>query len=346
MHSWFAKSLWSVAVAPLTLLCLTGTAAKADPVADFYSGRTVHIITGYSAGGGYDLYSRVLAQFLGKHIPGNPTVVAENMPGAGSLRAANYLYTVAPKDGTVIGTFARGLPMQPLIAPTGIQFDAAKFGWLGSVSNDDSVCVTGDASKVKTWDQAKTTDFTVTGEGSGSDPDVFALMLRNLFDLKMKLITGYPGTNEMALAIQRGEVDGRCGWSWSEIKSKQAQLLRDKKLNVILQLSLKPIEDLPNVPNVMQVATTDRQREILNFVLARQVFGRPYTAPPGIPAERLTALRKAFDDTMQDPEFLKIAQGSGLEVKPVSGTDAEKLIQQIYATPKDVLAETRKVVVK
>lgn len=332
------------ASAPFALAVLSAGIACADPVEDFYKGNTIRAIIGYSVGGGYDNYTRVLVAHMGKHIPGNPTIVPENMPGAGSLKAANYIYNIAPKDGTVFGTFARGLPMEPLIGDSKTQFDASKFDWLGSISDEASVCVTNAGSKVKTWDQAKTTAFTVAGEGSGSDPDIFAEMLKNLFDLKMRLITGYPGTNEMTMAIERGEVDGRCGWSWNVLKQSKGDWLRDKKVNVILQLSLHPIADLPDVPNVMQVATTDTQKEILRLVLARQVIGRPYAAPPGIPDDRLAALRKAFDETMKDPEFLEDAKRAGLEVDPVSGVEVEKLIDEIYATPKDVIAEARKVI--
>ena len=339
MRNWLAGTLGMLALLPIA-----ASSVKADPVADFYKGKTVRAIIGYSVGGGYDTYTRVLAAHMGKHIPGNPTVVPENMPGAGSLKAANYIYNVAPKDGTVIGTFARGLPMEPLIGNSSTQFDASTFSWLGSISDEASVCVTGADSKVKTWDQAKQINFTVAGEGSGSDPDIFAVMLKNLFDLKMRLVTGYPGTNEMTMAIERGEVDGRCGWSWNVLKQTKGQQLKDGKINVILQLSLHQIEDLPNVPNVMAVTTTEEQREILKLVLARQVVGRPYAAPPGIPADRLAALRKAFDDTMKDPAFLADAKVAGIEIDPVSGVEVEKLIKDIYATPKEDIAQARKVI--
>lgn len=320
------------------------SSAKAETVEEFYKGKTVRAIIGYSVGGGYDTYTRVLAAHLGKHIPGNPAVVPENMPGAGSLKAANYIFNVAPKDGTVIGTFARGLPMEPLIGNSSTHFDASTFSWLGSVSDEASVCVTGANSKVTKWEDAKTTDFTVAGEGSGSDPDIFAVMLKNLFGVKMRLVTGYPGTNEMTMAIERNEVDGRCGWSWAVLKATKATEMKENKLHVILQLSLHKIPDLPDVPNVMALTTTDKQREVLRLVLARQVIGRPYAAPPGIPQDRLDALRKAFDETMKDPEFLADAEKAGLEVDPVSGAEVEELIKGLYALPKDEIAQARKVI--
>ncbi|MCS0496552.1 Bug family tripartite tricarboxylate transporter substrate binding protein [Ancylobacter mangrovi] len=327
-------------------LALATTHLKAETVEEFYKGKQIRAIIGYSVGGGYDTYTRLLAAHLGKHIPGNPTVVPENMPGAGSLKAANYLFNVAPKDGTVIGTFARGLPMEPLIGGSATHFDASAFSWLGSISDEASVCVTGANSKVTSWDQAKTTEFTVAGEGSGSDPDIFATMLKNLFDVKMRLITGYPGTNEMTMAIERSEVDGRCGWSWAVLKATKADELKNNKLHVILQLSLREIKDLPDVPNVMAITTTEKQREVLRLVLARQVIGRPYAAPPGIPKDRLEALRKAFDETMKDPAFLADAEKAGLEVDPVSGAEVEDLIRGLYALPKDEVAKARSVIVE
>jgi tripartite-type tricarboxylate transporter receptor subunit TctC len=193
--------------------------ARADTVADFYRGRSVTLIIGYSVGGGYDAYGRVVARHLGKHIPGNPAVIAQNMPGAGSLRAANFLYHVAPKDGTAIAHFSRGLAMEPLIGTSSTQFDARKFGWLGSGTDEVSICALWHASRVKTWNDMLTTPFTVGGEGSGSDPDIFAMVVRNIFGVKLKLVSGYPGSAEVALAIERGEVDGRCGWSWSASSS-------------------------------------------------------------------------------------------------------------------------------
>ena len=197
--------------------------ARAQPVADFYRGKNLNLIVGYSAGGGYDTYARILARHLGKHIPGNPAIVVQNMPGAGSLKLANYLYNVAPKDGTTIGTFSRGMAMEPLIGGTNAQFDATKFTWLGSGTNETSVFVVWHTAPVKTWDDIVTKPFTVGGEGSGSDPDIYALLLKNAFGAKLQLISGYPGTAEIAIALERGEVDTRASWSWSSLKALRPQ---------------------------------------------------------------------------------------------------------------------------
>jgi tripartite-type tricarboxylate transporter receptor subunit TctC len=334
------KTLVSVALA--TLLATT---AQAQSVAEFYRGKTINMVIGYTVGGVYDLYARTLSRFMGKHIPGNPAIVPQNMAGAGSLKAANYIYNVAPKDGLSLVTFARGLPMEPLIGSSEAQFEAAKFTWIGSGTNEMSVCATWHTSQVKTWDDMLQKSFTVGGEGSGSDPDIFSAILKNTFGVKLKMVSGYPGGNEISLAMERGEVDGRCGWSWSSIKAAKPDWIRDKKLNLMVQLAMTKSPELPNVPLIADVAD-DRQRQILQLVMSRQVMGRPFAAAPGIPDDRKAALRKAFDDTMKDPEFLAEAQKLRLDVNPVSGADIEKLIYQLYQTPKDVIAETRAAVAK
>jgi tripartite-type tricarboxylate transporter receptor subunit TctC len=193
--------------------------AHADEVADFYRGKTFTMVVGYSAGGGYDLYARAISRHIGKHIPGNPTVIVNNMPGAGSVASANYLYNVAPKDGLVIATFSRGLPMEPLIGTAKTQYDATKMTWIGSASNEVSVCALTQRAAVKNWNDFLTKESTLGGEAAGSDPDTYALMVRGLFGAKLKVVTGYPGGNDMTLAAERGEIDGRCGWSWSSIKA-------------------------------------------------------------------------------------------------------------------------------
>jgi tripartite-type tricarboxylate transporter receptor subunit TctC len=315
--------------------------ARADPIADFYRGRSINLIIGYSAGGGYDAYGRVVARHLGKHIPGNPGIIPQNMPGAGSLRAANFLYNVAPKDGTAIGHFSRGLAMEPLIGTSATQFDARRFTWLGSGTDEVSVCMTWHGSRVKTWNDMLTIPFTVGGEGSGSDPDIFAAVVRNTFGVKLKLVSGYPGSAEVALAIERGEVDGRCGWSWSSLKLLKPDWIANKRINIIAQLALKRSPELPDVPLIFDFASDDRQRQILKLVLSRQSMARPFAAPPELPADRKQVLRHAFDQTMVDPEFLAEARQRGLEVNPVSGADIDKLVDELYRTAPGILAEAR-----
>jgi tripartite-type tricarboxylate transporter receptor subunit TctC len=318
--------------------------ARADAVADFYRGKTVTVIVGYTAGGGYDLYARTLARHMGKHLPGNPAFIVQNITGAGSLNAANHIYNLSPKDGTAFGTFGRGLAMEPLIGTaTKAQFDATKFTWLGSGTNEVSLCATWHASPVKTWADAHKTTFTVGGEGAGSDPDVFSALVRNVFGLKLKLVSGYQGTTDVILAIERGEVDGRCGWSWSSIKSTKPTWFTEKKLNYLVHMSETKAPELPNVPLISDFAN-DRQKQILKIVLSRQTMGRPFTAPPGLPEDRKQALRKAFDETLKDPAFLEEADKLKLEVNPVSGAEVDKLIAELYGTPVDIVEEARKAI--
>ena len=232
----------------------------AQTVADFYRGKSITMLIGYTSGGGYDIYARVLSKHMGRHIPGNPSIVPQNMPGAGSLRVANFLYNAAPKDGTTIGMFGRGLAVEPLIGASPTQYDGRKFTWLGSGSDQVSLCVTWHSSPVKTWDDMRAKSFTVAGEGSGSDPDMFATMLRNLMGVKLKLVSGYPGGPEMNLAMERGEVDGRCGWSWTSIKITRAEWVADKRINLVLQMALNKNPEIPHVPLIMDLASNERER--------------------------------------------------------------------------------------
>ncbi|HWF97193.1 MAG TPA: hypothetical protein VG291_19760 [Xanthobacteraceae bacterium] len=315
--------------------------AKAEPVADFYRGRTVTLYIGYSVGGGYDNYARVLARHLGSHIPGSPTILPQNMPGAGSLRALNYLYNAAPRDGSAIATFGRGLAMEPLIGSSPTQFDARKLVWLGSGSDEISLCGTWHTSRIKTWNDMQTIPFTVGGEGSGSDPDIFAAMMKKVFGIKLRIVSGYPGSAELALAVERGEIDGRCGWSLSSLRQMRPAWLATKQFNPIVQLNLEKSPDLPDVPAITEFAQTQAQRQILKLVLSRQSMARPFAAPPGVPADRAEALRQAFERTMADPKFIAEAGAAGLEVNPVSGLEIDRLIGELYQTPPDVVAEAK-----
>lgn len=319
--------------------------ARADALAEFYKAHPVQVVIGYTAGGAYDLYARVLARHFGRHLPGNPTLLPQNMPGAGSLKAANYIYAVAPKDGSAFGTFGRGEAVEPLIGDSGATFDARKFTWLGSVTSEVSVCVTWNTSKVKTWDDALKYDFTVGGEGSGSDPDIFAAVMKNVFGAKLRLVTGYPGGNEINLAMERGEVDGRCGWSWTSVMSTKAAWVKDKKVNVFIQMAMKKDEAI-GAPLIMDLAKDEHQRKILALFFSRQEMGRPFAAPPGLPADRKAALIKAFDETMKDPAFVKDIKAQKLEVNPVDAKELTKLVNDLYDTPKEILAEAKRIVAK
>ena len=316
--------------------------AAAQSVEEFYRGKNLTIAIGFSVGGGYDLYARLLARHIGKHIPGQPNIVAQNREGAGSQRATLYLYNAAPRDGTVIGAFSRSMAVAPLIdnAP----FDARKLTWLGSISTDVSVCMTWHASPIKTFDDMLTTPFTMAGLGGGADPDIFALMLRNMFGAKLKLVSGYPGTNDGTLAMERGEVNGMCGLSWSTVKARHMDWVKAKKINLPVQFGLKKEADIPDVPAVMDLVKGDEQTKMARLILAGQSMARPIAAPPGIPEDRKKALIAAFDATMKDPEFLADAAKMQADVDPVPAAEIDKLLAEIYATPKDIVAKAAKAI--
>jgi len=324
----------ALAVAIMSVLV---AAARAQSPADFYKGKAVELYIGYSVGGGYDLYARTIARHLGKHIPGNPTVVPKNMEGAGSLRLANWLFRVAPKDGSVIGTIGRGTGFDPILGQQGAQFDGTKFTWLGSANNEVSVCVSWNAtSGITKFDDLLTKEMTVGGTSSSADTDQFPRILNGVLGTKMRIVSGYPGGNDVVLAMERGEVKGRCGWSWSSVKSTHHVWLDEKKMTVLAQLALEKHPDLPDVPLVTDLAKTEEQQQILKLIFARQVMGRPYLAPPGILADRADALRKAFMETMADPDFLAEAEKSQLEITPVDGAHIQKLVAEVYQTPPEV----------
>ena len=316
------------------LLAVTTTSGWAQSPADFYKGKTVELYIGYSVGGAYDLYARMLARYLGQHIPGNPTVVPKNMEGAGSLRLANWLYNVGPKDGTAMAIIGRGTGFDPILGNSKAQFDGPKFTWIGSANNEVSVCVAWHSSGVTKFDDLLARELIVGGTSSSADTDQFPKVVNGVLGTKMRVITGYPGGNDVNLAMERGEVQGRCGWSWSSVKSTHQKWYDEKKFTVLMQLALEKHPDLPNIPLIVDLATTDEQRLILKLIFARQVIGRPFLAPPNVPKERADALRKAFMDTMKDPAFLADAEKAKMEITPVAGDQVAKLVTDIYATPK------------
>ena len=316
---------------------LTPAPASADSVADFFRGKVVTLYVGYSVGGGYDLYARTLSRHMGRNIPGNPQFVVKNRPGAGSLVLANEIYNTHPKDGTAFGTVGRGIVMEPMFGNKKARFDATKFTWLGSMNNEVSLCASWHTTDIKTVDDMFTKTFIVGGTGRGADTDAFPLVFNNVLGARMKLVTGYPGGNDINFAMERGEVHGRCAWSWSSVKTTRAKWLRDKKIHLLIQMSTAKHPELPNVPFVMDYAKTDRERKILSIIYARQVWGRPFIAPPGLPADRAAALQKAFMDTMADPVFLAEARKIKLDLAPVSGPEVLKLVADLAATPRELM---------
>jgi tripartite-type tricarboxylate transporter receptor subunit TctC len=319
------------------------SSAYAQDAAAFFKGRNVNMEIGYSVGGGYDVYARMIARFIGKHIPGAPTVVTKNMEGAGSLRLANWIYNAAPKDGTEMGTIGRGVAFDPLLGNKSAQFDASKFTWIGSANNEVSVCVAWQNAGIGKFEDLYSKPMTVGGTGGGSDTDVFPQILNAVLGTKMKVISGYPGGNDVGLAMERGEVQGRCGWSWSSVQATHKDWVEQKKIVILVQLALSKHPELPDVPLVTDLAKTDEERQILKLIFARQVIGRPYLAPPGVPKDRVDALRQAFLDTLKDKEFLAEAERAQLEITPVTGPEVEKLVKEVYQTPPEIAAKAGQV---
>jgi tripartite-type tricarboxylate transporter receptor subunit TctC len=265
------------------------------------------------------------------------------MPGAGGLRVTNYLYSVAPKDGTVIGTMSRSIPTMPLLTST-VNFDGRKFSWLGSMSSDTSLCLTGAKSSVKTWQDMLTKTTVMGGQSIGSDSDIYARLYKNVFGAKIKLVSGYPGTNDITLAMERGEVDGICGLSWGTLKVAHPQWMPNKSVNLLLQAALKKDPELPDVPLALDLIKDPEKKQILYLHFAPQAMGRPFAAPPGIPADRKAALIKAFDESMKDPELLTEAAKEKMDIAPMTGSQIDDLLKELYALPKDITAKAAKAI--
>jgi hypothetical protein len=264
------------------------------------------------------------------------------MTGAGSLRAANYLFSVAPKDGSVLGTFSRSMGIAPLLGQA--EFDSRKFTWLGSMTDDDTTCVTWNSSPIKAWSDFLSKPSKLGGLGADADPDIWALLYKNVFGAKVQLVSGYPGTNDVVLAMERGEVDGLCGLSWSTIKTRHAEWLTGHAVNIIVQAALKKEPEIAAVPLATDLVSNPEQLQIIRLLLASQAMARPFAAPPELATDRKSALIGAFDATMRDDDFLAEAQKLNFEIHPVSAATIDGLLAEVYATPKDVLSRAAKAI--
>lgn len=324
-------------IALAILAGLAGNPAAAQSPAEFFKGKTINLYIGFSVGGAYDLYARTLAHHMGKHIPGNPTIIPQNMAGAGSLRVANFIYTAAPKDGTAFATMGRGAAFGPLFGQTGAAFDARKYTWMGSANDEVSLCAAWHSSGITTFEDLFTKELIIGASGPTDETAAVPRVINGVLGTKMRVITGYPGSSEMNLAMERGETAGRCGLSWSSAKVGMQSWLEEKKLRLLVQVSLSRHPELAHVPLIMDFAKTDEQRQILKIFVARQVMGRPFFAPPDLPKDRADTLRRAFMATLQDPDFLADAEKAKLEITPVSGERVETIVNEVYATPPDIV---------
>lgn len=319
---------------------ITASLAQAQTPDEFYRSKNVNLVIGYSVGGGYDIYARLLARHMGKHIPGRPTIVPQNMPGAGSIKALEYLLNVAPKDGLTFGTFGRSLPLSPLLEDA--KFDATRLEWIGSIASDTSLCLAWAGKGITSLDDLRTRTFTAGGLGKGSDPDIFASVVKNMLGLNVKLVTGYPGTRDLTIALERGEIDGICGYTWSSIKSSHKSWLDNNRIVFLAQMAHAKDDELPNVPLLTDFGKNETQREALRLIVASQAIARPFALPPGTPKDRADAMRAAFTATMKDADFLAEARAARLEVSPYSGDQIAELIRKSYASPRAVVEEARK----
>lgn len=310
----------------------TASAGAQTSVTNFYKNKNIDVHIGFSVGGLYDVNARLLARFMGRHIPGNPTLVPRQMTGAASLILANWLYQTAPKDGSTIGTFARGIAFNPLIGEPVGAIDANKFNWIGSTNDEVSVCVARRESGVSRFEQVFERELVVGSTGASGDDDQLPRLINAVLGTKFRIVRGFPGGNEIKLAMLRGEVSGRCGWSWSSVKATEAAWLKEGSISVLAQLSLRRHPDLPNTPLITDYAKTDQARQIFTVALARQVMAWPFAAPPGTPVERVAALRQAFNQTLRDRDYLAEAEKLNLEITPVSGERIQSLIADVYRT--------------
>ena len=332
--------------------CLAGLASIAalapaqaqDAVASFYKGRTVTIVVGSSPGGGYDLYGRLIARFMGRHIPGNPTVVVQNMPGAASNVAAAHIYNVAPKDGTAIGAIFMGAVVDPLFGDVKrATHDTSKFNYIGNANSDAYVCLVRTDAPVKTMADVFEHEIIMGASAEGASTRDFPTLLKNILGAKFKVVAGYPGTREINLALEKGEVQGGCGETWSSVAATYPAWFKDKLVKPLVQESNVgyPELDKMGVPLTKDFAKTPEQRQILELVYTQTTFGRPYVVAPGVPPERVEALRKAFMETMNDPDLVAEAKRINVDIGAISGEELQKLIAKVYATPSDIVEKAK-----
>ena len=310
-----------------------------ESVGDFYQGKTIEITVSSGEGGVNDNYARAIAQYIGKYIPGHPTVIAKNMPGAGGLKAAQYLYGIAPKDGTAYGVVQRDIIVQPVLEVGAATFDPSKFNWIGSTARETSVGVTWSASTpVMTIQEAMATEVIVGTSGVTNETGSFPLILNRLAGTKFKPVHGYKSGTEIILAMERGEVQGRVGWSWGSVKSsRSADWVKNGKIRLLVQMGTESAADLPNVPLALDLAKTPEDREAMELLFAATTIGWPSLMPPNIPKDRLAAVRAAYADTMMDPSFVAALKKQGLELDPLSGEQIQKMVEHIMSFPKSVI---------
>jgi tripartite-type tricarboxylate transporter receptor subunit TctC len=339
-HRFHLLSACLVAAFAAAASVYTGGAA-AQSVEQHFKGKQIRLLIGSSAGGGYDTFARTIAAYWSKHVPGNPTFVPQNMPGPMSLSVANHIFSIAPKDGTVLGAVNPQIATEAILHPDRARFDARQFVWIGSALRETQVIVARSDAPIRDFGQAFQTELILGGSGGASNS--FPTISNAVLGTKFKIVSGYPGTREANLAMERGEVQGIGGITWASVKATMGDLLAAKKLIVVGQYGLKKHPELPDVPHVPSFAKTPEERSALLLLFATQEFGRPYIAPPGLPADIAEALRTSFLKTLEDPEFLAEARKRGLDIEATSGAEIQGLVEQLYATPPETIERVRKI---
>lgn len=324
-------------------LLMAVPAAQAQSPAEFYKGKTIDVIVGSLAGGGYDQYARVLARYMPAHVPGNPQMVVKNNPGGGGRTAMNQVYSVAPKDGTAIGITTRNVTWDPLYGEVS-SFDPLKLNWLGSLNSDTSLCVVWHTTPHKNLDALKANEVLMGSGGPTISDSVHVKLLNQIAGTKLKLVLGYKGSTDVHLAMERGEVQGRCGLTWGSIQARYGHWMAERKITPVAQFALKKEPDLPSVPFIMDIAKTQDEKQMIELLLAANEMGRPFFAPPGVPKDRVDALRAAFVATAKDPAFIAETKKQKMELQLMTGEEVEALVKRVYATPKPIVEMAKKIV--
>jgi tripartite-type tricarboxylate transporter receptor subunit TctC len=336
--SWLRGFVVGAALALLTALALPATAAAQPP---YFQGKTITIYVGFGPGGGYDAYAQLLAGHLRRHIPGEPTVIVKHMPGAGSLVLMNYLFNVAPRDGTAFGIPASNSAFVPLIGSaqeqTAAKFDATKFGWLGSLERFAPIGIAWHSRGFRTLADVKLRELHFGSSGAGSGGEIYAHMLNEMIGTKLRPVRGYRGSNEITLALERGELDGFVGWCWTCMKADKPQYINDRLVNLFVQIGLEPEPEMRDTPFALDLITHPQDKQAARLILANLALSRPFVAPPGLPAERLNTLRDGLAATAADPAFRAAAKKAGRDISPITGTDIDRLLRESYSLPAAVI---------
>jgi len=316
--------------------CLAPT-AYAQSVEDFYKSHPITMLVGSGAGGGYDVYARAFARHWSNHIPGHPPIIAKNVPAAAGLQAASTLYNNVDRDGATVGAFTNGAAMDTLFGNPGAHYDPRRFAWLGSIGKLENVCATWHTNSVKTIADAQQRQVVVAGAGATSNTAIVPKLLNALIGTKFKIVAGYDSGSGLTMAVESGEAEGICGLSWSTMKASRPRWVSDHLLNVIVQMGLTKLRDLPDVPSALDLVRDPESKQVMELILMRQEAGRPFAAPPGVPADRTAALRAAFQETLRDPAFTAEAQKMQLEIEPMTGEEIEAMLAKAYAAPQPIV---------